>query len=344
MPMYLEKTDLHHIDDVGVVSVDDEVYRRMSVAVPEISQLAEDAAKATEAEHRMSLLEGLRTYPKAVGWSVLLSTAIVMEGFDMIILNNLYGYGPFQKKFGVVQPDGSYQLTAAWQSGLSNGALVGEILGLFIVGLVSERLGYRKTIIGALLLVLAFIFIVFFAQSLTQLLIGEILLGIPWGVFQTITTTYAAEGCPVALRAYLTTYVNLCWVIGQLIASGVLRGMVSLNDNWGFRIPFALQWLWPIPITIGVALAPESPWWLLRKGRRDDARKALLRLTSRGQKENFNVEETLAMMEHTNELEKSVSGGTSFRDCFRGTDFRRTEIVCCTWAIQTLCGKSLPDY
>jgi hypothetical protein len=36
-------------------------------------------------------------------------------------------------------------------------------------------------------------------------------MGIPWGIFQTLTTSYAAEVTPTHLRAYLTTYVNLCW-------------------------------------------------------------------------------------------------------------------------------------
>lgn len=80
------------------------------------------------------------------------------------------------------------------------------------------------------------------------------------GVFQTLTTTYAAEVCPVPLRAYLTTYVNLCWVIGQLIASGVLKGFVSGNTEWSYRIPYAIQWVWPIPIAIATFFAPESPW------------------------------------------------------------------------------------
>lgn len=52
------------------------------------------------------------------------------------------------------------------------------------------------------------------------------------GVFQTLTTAYASEVAPVPLRPYLTTYVNLCWVIGQLIASGVLRGVLSLEGQW----------------------------------------------------------------------------------------------------------------
>jgi len=163
------------------------------------------------------------------------------------------------------------------------------------------------------------------------------------GVFQTITTTYAAEVCPVALRAYLTTYVNLCWVFGQLIASGVLRAMVNRNDQWGYRIPFALQWMWPIPIIIGVFLAPESPWWLVRQERREEAKHSLKRLTSR-KEANINLDETIAMMEHTNALEKAMSAGTSYWDCFKGTDLRRTEIVCIVWAIQTLCGSTFMGY
>jgi SP family general alpha glucoside:H+ symporter-like MFS transporter len=111
-------------------------------------------------------------------------------------------------------------LTAAWQAGLSNGVNVGEILGLFVNGIVSERYGYRKTMIVSLCATLALIFINFFSPNVQTLLFGEILIGIPLGVFQTLTVTYASEVCPVVLRAYLTTYVNLCWVIGQFIASG----------------------------------------------------------------------------------------------------------------------------
>ena len=78
-------------------------------------------------------------------------------------------------------------------------------------------MGYRFTIGLALCLVICFIFITFFAVNIEMLLVGEILCGLPWGVFQTITTAYAAEVTPVALRPYLTTYVNLCWVMGQFV-------------------------------------------------------------------------------------------------------------------------------
>ena len=120
--------------------------------------------------------------------------------------------------------------------------------------------------------------------------------------------------------------------------------MVGRTDEWGYRIPFALQWLWPVPLIIGISLAPESPWWLVRKERIADARASLMRLTSVDKDPNFNADETIAMMEHTNAMEKSVSAGTSYLDCFKGTDLRRTEIVCTVWAIQTLCGSTFMGY
>lgn len=306
--------------------------------------VANEAAAATETEHQLSLWQSLKLYRKACLWSVFLSTCIVMEGFDIVLLNNLFAQPAFQRKFGEPVGDGKYQLTAAWQSGLSNGALCGQILGLFINGIIADRIGYRKTLIGALALSVGFIFIIFFSQSLVQLLIGEILVGIPWGVFQTLTTTYAAEVCPTHLRAYLTTYVNLCWVMGQFLASGVLRAMLSRQDEWSFRIPFALQWIWPVPLAIGIYFAPESPWYLVRKGHIDAAKRSLQRLTARNSGVDFNPEETISMIIHTNDMEKEFASGTSYTDLFKGTNRRRTEIVCTVWMIQTLCGSTFIGY
>lgn len=115
---------------------------------------------------------------------------------------------------------------------------------------------------GSLIVMTGMIFIPFFSQNIQTFLAGAVMQGIPWGVFQTLTTTYASEVAPVKVRPYLTTYVNLCWVIGQLIAAGVLRGLLHGTSQWAYRIPFALQWVWPPLILIGVIFAPESPWYV----------------------------------------------------------------------------------
>ena len=158
-----------------------------------------------------------------------------------------------------------------------------------------------------------------------------------------IACQYAAEVTPVSLRPYLTTYVNLRWVIGQFLASGVLKGVSTRDDQWAYRIPYALQWIWPVPLIIGISLAPESPWWLVRKERVEEAKHMVNRLTSRNQS-NFNADDTVTMMVHTNAMEKSVTAGTSYTDCFKGTDLRRTEICANVWIIQAWCGASFMGF
>lgn len=130
----------------------------------------------------------------------------------------------------------------------------------------------------------------------------------------------------------------MCWVIGQFLSSGVLRGISNAQGSIGYKLPYGLQWIWPVPLIIGIYLAPESPWWLVRKGRVDDARKQLDRLTSK--QANLNLEETIAMMVYTTEFEREHTANARYVDCFRGVNLRRTEAVCMTWAIQTLCGAS----
>ncbi|RAK80747.1 putative MFS alpha-glucoside transporter [Aspergillus fijiensis CBS 313.89] len=308
------------------------------------ARIIHNAKAATDKERQMTLWQGVKLYPKAVAWSVLISTCIVMEGYDISLVNNFYAFPQFNRKYGELTADGSYQVPARWQSGLSNGAYVGEIIGLFINGWASERFGYRYTIMACLVLITAWTAIFFTAPNVQALLAAEILAGIPWGVFQTLTITYASEVCPVALRGYLTTYVNFCWGVGQLIGIGVIKAMINRQDEWAYRIPYALQWMWPLPLFIGISLAPESPWWLVRRGKIQQAKDALLRLTSLNRETDFDADETISMMVHTTALEEKITKGASYLDCFKGTDLRRTEIVCMVWAIQNLSGNSFSNY
>jgi hypothetical protein len=92
-------------------------------------------------EKHMSLWQAVKLYPKAVGWSMVLSTALVMEGYDLLLLSNLYANPLFNEKYGTLGKGGVYTVTAPWQSGLSNGARCGEMIGLAINGFLSERYG-----------------------------------------------------------------------------------------------------------------------------------------------------------------------------------------------------------
>lgn len=119
----------------------------------------------------------------------------------------------------------------------------------------------------------------------------------------------------------------MCWGAGILLSSGVVRAMVSVQGNLGWRLPFAIQWVWPLPLMLGAYLAPESPWNSVRRGKIDEARKALSRLRQGQENKDYEVEKSLAFIRYTTELEKAETEGATFMECFRGTNLRRTEIV-----------------
>ncbi|KAK8113373.1 hypothetical protein PG984_013899 [Apiospora sp. TS-2023a] len=307
-----------------------------------------EAKQATDDEHAQTLLQALRENRRAVFWSVMISMSIIMEGYDTILMGNFYAYPEFKQKFGDYYPDvGEYQVNGPWQVGLSMASTVGGIFvadthpwkpGGLINGHFASRYGYRWVMIIAMGILNCFLFVVVFAPNRGVLLAGQVLCGLCWGVFATLAPSYASEVCPTNLRGYLTTYVNLCWATGQLIASGVLNGCLNIHGEMGYKIPFAMQWLWPTPLMVLGFLAPESPWYLVRRERLEDARRSIVRLS--GSKSDEQISAQLAMMLHTNKVEAEVTKGTTYLDCFRGTDLRRTEIVCVTLMGQILSGSS----
>ena len=183
-------------------------------------------------------------------------------------------------------------------------------------------------------------FIQFFARSLPVLITGELLGGLVLGFYTVIAPLYASEVCPTALRGVLTSCVNIAFVAGQLIANGVIAGTQTLTSHWAYSAPFAIQWLWPLIILAGLPFAPESPWWLQRQGRFDDAEKALKRLAS----PEVDVKPSLAMIVETDRLERQMEAGSTYSDCFKKINIRRTEISVGVYTIQVLSGIYLVGY
>jgi SP family general alpha glucoside:H+ symporter-like MFS transporter len=200
--------------------------------------------------------------------------------------------------------------------------------------------GRKKTFAVCVALTGSFIFIQFFARSLPALLVGELLGGLVLGAFPVIAPTYASEVCPVALRGILTSYVNLSFVTGQLIANGVIAGTSKLSSHWAYSAPFAAQWIWVLVILIGIPFAPESPWWLVRKGRLEEATHSLRRLASN----TVDVKPTLAMIIETDRLEHELEAGSTYFDCFKNINLRRTEISVGVYTIQNLSGIYMLGY
>lgn len=298
------------------------------------------ANEGTHMEHGLSTWDSVKTYRKAVGWSAFISLSIVMCGYDQAIIGNFYALPAFRQRYGSIVPSdpaSGFQISAAWQVGLGMGSPAGQVIGGFGIGWFLDRFGRRYTFAACLVLTSAFIFMAFFSNSLGVLTAAEMLSGVIWGAYSVIGPTYAAEVLPVNLRGYLTGYVNLCYVMGQFVAQGVTTGLDTRLDQWAYRIPFAIQWMWPVIMLSGVYWCPESPWWLVRKGRIAQAERSLHRLIIR-HTDKLDISNTLAMMIKTDKYEQEVDTGSSYLDAFRGVSLRRTEICIMVYITQVFCG------
>ena len=295
----------------------------------------ERARDATRTEHTLTVKDAFRLYRPAIGWSLLFSLGVIMAGFDPQIISTLAAIPQFQKDFG--DPfNGSYLIPAKWQSAFNLGVPVGQVVGSFCAGYPLERIGRRWTLAVCCIISCLAVAVQFSAQKKPQLLVAELINGIVLGAYPVIAPTYISEVTPVVFRGIAAAFVNLSFVIGQLIASGVLAGTQSRNDRWAYDIPFACQWIFPLAILVALPFCPESPWWLVRQGQVAKADRALRRLTDR----SVDTNNLLANIQLTTRLELAESESNSFVDCFKGTDLRRSIISSMVYATQVLAGNS----
>lgn len=315
------------------------VQPREIVHVHEIAQTdSVNSVRSTETE--LGFWAAVRLYPGAIFWSLYFSLGVIMLAFDPQLLGNLYAMPAFQRDFGYYYPGTGYIVSAPWQTGLGMGNPIGQVFGALLAAYPMDKFGRRKTFGACVVGTAGIVFIQFFARSPQVLLVGELLGGLILGTYCVIAPTYASEVCPVSLRGMLTAYTNLCFVIGQLIANAVTRGTQELTSHWAYSIPFAVQWIWPVVILIGLPFAPESPWWLQRVGRLEEAEHALARLSAPG----VDIKAALAIIIETDRLEQEMETSSTYNACFSKSNALRTEIATGVYCIQVLSGIYLVGY
>ncbi|HWC80753.1 MAG TPA: sugar porter family MFS transporter [Pseudonocardiaceae bacterium] len=159
--------------------------------------------------------------------------------------------------------------------GVVGGCLAaGAMIGAALAGRLTDRLGRRRTIMLAAVIFSIGTLGCAFAPNFTTLVIFRFVVGIAVGCSSATVPTYLSELAPAKARGALSTLNQLMIVSGILIAY-IVDWALNGPGNW--RAMFAAALIPALLLLFGMLAMPETPRWLLKAGREEEARAVLAR-------------------------------------------------------------------
>ncbi|KAH7339191.1 general substrate transporter [Pyrenochaeta sp. MPI-SDFR-AT-0127] len=226
---------------------------------------------------------------------------------------------------------------SAWGGIQSAGQFVGQVLLQY----ATERYGRKIALYIIWIMFVASVLAESFATHWDHWLVAKLLSGMGVGMLQCTLPLYLSEISPTQLRGFFINAYTFWFVLGQLFASVALNRL-HLIDPYNFRTPIYTQWA-----MIGVAgiifvLLPESPWWLVSKGKLDKAKKVLNKY--HGDLDDHEVQEQIDVMSATVAHERLLADQNKELDTwavFRGRNLLRFLISSWPKVVQQFVGLSV---
>ena len=215
----------------------------------------------------------------------------------------------------------SFAMSSAVAGVLGSATLIGMFFGGLIFGYVTDRIGRQKVYLADLAAFILLSALQFFATDPWQLIVLRFAMGIAIGADFAIAGTIASEFAPRKSRGPLLVVLVTMWSLGAATAYGAGWAMLSLGpEAWRWMlassaVPAALILL----LRIGT---PESPRWLLSKGRTEEAEAVLTQM--------------LGPDAELSDVAEDPGASSRYTDIFRGPYLRRTIFVGVFWACQLL--------
>lgn len=243
--------------------------------------------------------------------SVVAAMGGLLFGWDWVVIG---GAKPFFQRY--------FELTTAGMIGWTNScALIGCLAGALAAGGLSDRFGRKKLLIAASLIFVSTSLGNALATNFTIFIAWRILGGVAIGLASNLSPMYIAEVAPASMRGRLVAVNQLTIVIGILLAQFInwylVRDLPAAATDEFIRASWFGQqaWRWMFGLTAVPALlfflfmfvVPESPRWLAKKGKTNQAGAILTRIGG----ERYS---SIALAEIGSTLEQETGKGVRLAD------------------------------
>jgi sugar porter (SP) family MFS transporter len=168
-----------------------------------------------------------------------------------------------------------FTLTTATKSTNTAISYVGGATFALFAGPLVDLRGRKEVIYYSALVTLVGGVIQGAAQNIGMFIAGRFIVGAGMAIGQTAAPTLVAETVPVNVRGFALGVYYAFWGVGTLVASGVCYGTQSIDSTYAWRIPSLLQVVPSILVAGLLFFIPESPRWLISRGRHVEARELL---------------------------------------------------------------------
>ncbi|KPM42486.1 hypothetical protein AK830_g4031 [Neonectria ditissima] len=283
-------------------------------------------------EHNRTYLETLRKDPWLLFWIGVMLWTLIVRGFENQSSGSVISIPVFKETFGSLQ-NGEYFIETKWQSALSGGSNAAAILGSWAASYFADIYGTKPVILVAAAINIASVGVEFASTSIAMFFGGKMMNFVAIGAFLNLCTAYIADISPLAIRASAIGFCNLSQCIGPFVSAIMSYFTSKWDTSWSWQSLICAQWGFAAVALVGQVLMPESPVFLVRKGRMTDARKALERLYSDPRDADGHLERIKLTLE-----EAETENYGSYLDCFRGTNLRRTMIAIMVFLSEPMSG------
>ncbi|KAJ5681408.1 hexose transporter protein [Penicillium maclennaniae] len=232
-------------------------------------------------------------------WAAMITSAT--NGYDGSLMNGLEAMDSWNESYN--HPTGStLGLLAAAMS-------IGSMLSIPVVPYVADVFGRRAGVVTGCVIMLCGVALISIGYHIALFVVGRIILGFGLGIAQECSPLLVTELVHPQHRAVYSSIYNSLWYVGSLIGACVALGTNHIhNSEWSWRVPCLLQGIPSICQLVFIWSVPESPRWLISKGRHEEAKKILAYVHAQGDEDDALVNVEYDEIQQTIALEKEFEG------------------------------------